>query len=200
MAESNESQGLKIAVAAFITITVILAVTSYFLYASVSTAQARLDTEREARAMDKRVAALALRQYDTMRTRVGTKAEEFDAAMEEISASFKKIDERLKNLVNAVNAALQTAQQNGAQGPELENAKLSVQRAVASYRSEPNKNYISTLDRLSELTENLSNLATQLALKYPGASKSPEGATGAAKDKKDQEPKAKDQGRPNTKD
>ena len=32
MAAANESQGLKIAVAAFITLTVILTVSSYFLY------------------------------------------------------------------------------------------------------------------------------------------------------------------------
>jgi hypothetical protein len=48
MAAVNESQGLKIAVAAFITLTVILAVTSYFLYSSASSAQARLDSEKDA--------------------------------------------------------------------------------------------------------------------------------------------------------
>ena len=36
MAAANESQGLKIAVAAFMTLTVILAVTSYFLYSAYS--------------------------------------------------------------------------------------------------------------------------------------------------------------------
>jgi len=34
MASANESQGLKIAVAAFLTLSVILAVTSYFLYST----------------------------------------------------------------------------------------------------------------------------------------------------------------------
>jgi hypothetical protein len=41
MAEANESQGLKIAVAALITISVILAVACYFLYAAYSEADAR---------------------------------------------------------------------------------------------------------------------------------------------------------------
>ena len=40
MAAANESQGLKIAVAAFVTLTVILAVTSYFLYSAYSRAEA----------------------------------------------------------------------------------------------------------------------------------------------------------------
>ena len=43
MAAANESQGLKIAVAAFITLTVILTVTSYFLYSNGASAEARLD-------------------------------------------------------------------------------------------------------------------------------------------------------------
>ena len=47
MAADNESQGLKIAVAAFITLTVILGVSSYFLYANVASAQAMLDSERD---------------------------------------------------------------------------------------------------------------------------------------------------------
>ena len=46
--------------------------------------------------------------------------------------------------------------QNGAQGPELEEAKQNVQKAIASLRSEPNKTYISAIDRMSELMDNLS--------------------------------------------
>jgi hypothetical protein len=90
MAAVNESQVLKIAVAAFITLTVILAVTSYFLYSSASSAQARLDSERDAHIRDRKMASLALSQYDAMRIGVGTKAEEFDAATGEISANFTK--------------------------------------------------------------------------------------------------------------
>src|SRR6185437_11982258 len=42
MAAANESQGLKIAVAVFVTLTVILAVTTYFSYTSYSQAEAKL--------------------------------------------------------------------------------------------------------------------------------------------------------------
>ena len=44
---SNESQGLKIAVAVFIALSVILAVTSYFLYSNGSVAEARLAQANE---------------------------------------------------------------------------------------------------------------------------------------------------------
>jgi hypothetical protein len=171
MAADNESQGLKIAVAAFLTMSVILAVTSYFLYASASTAQARLDSEREGHMMAKKAAELAVGQYDEMRTRIGIRAAEFDAAKEEISANLKKVDERINSLESAVNTAIQTAQQNGAQGPELEDAKLKAQKAIASYRSEPNRNYISALERMTELVESLAILANQLS-RNVGARKS----------------------------
>jgi hypothetical protein len=199
MVAADESQGLKIAVAAFITLTVILAVTSYFLYSNAATAQARLDFEHEARAMDKHAAAQALRQYDEIRTRIGTKAVEFDAVREEISADFKKVDDRLNNLMGAVNAAVQAAQQRGSHGPELEAARLDIQKAIASYRSEPNKSYISALDRLTELMEQLVLLKTQLSHDDVGVKKSLDGDTGAAKAQKDQGSTTKDQG-PKTKD
>ncbi len=192
MPEENDSQGLKIAVAALIALTVILAVTSYFLYSSVSATQARLDYEREAHVTAKRAVTLALRQYDEMRARVGNKAEEFDAAKAEISANFKKVEQRLEILSNAVNAAVQTARQNGAQGPELEDARLNVQKAIASYRNQPHKNYISSLDRLTELMENLAILTTQLSRKYVGVTKSLDGAASAGKGQKDQGPRTKD--------
>ena len=90
MAAANESQDLKIAVAAFISLTVILAVTSYFLYSNVASAQARLDFARDAERRAKLSANLALSQYDAMRTTIGAKAEEFDVAKKEISANFKE--------------------------------------------------------------------------------------------------------------
>ena len=48
MAAANESQGLKIAVAAFVTLTTVtLAVTSYFLYSAYSRSEAQLESERD---------------------------------------------------------------------------------------------------------------------------------------------------------
>jgi len=43
MAAANESQGLKIAVAAFLSLSVVLSVALYFLYAANATAEARLE-------------------------------------------------------------------------------------------------------------------------------------------------------------
>jgi hypothetical protein len=112
--------------------------------------------------------------------------------MKEISANFEKVEERLDNLINTVNGAVQRAQQNGAQGPELDYVKLNVQRTIASYRSQPSKNFISSLALLTEAMENLSLLTTQLSLKYVGVKKSLDEAASVAKEHKGQGPKTKD--------
>ena len=60
MAAANESQGLKIAVAAFIALTVILTVTSYFLYSAYSSADARQSSSNEEVQNKSKAASLAL--------------------------------------------------------------------------------------------------------------------------------------------
>jgi hypothetical protein len=190
MAAANESQGLKIAVAAFIALTVILTVTSYFLYSAYSSAEARLQSANDELGKKNQAASLAITQYDEVRTKVGTKAAEHDQAKEEIGAHFKKVDQRLDGLITAVNTAVGKAQAEGAQGTELEDAKQNVQKIIASFRSEPNKTYISSLDRLEELMENLSLLTTELSLNYVNLRKSLESSTSVAKQQVDVQTKA----------
>jgi hypothetical protein len=190
MAAANESQGLKIAVAAFIALTVILTVTSYFLYSAYSASEAKLQAANDELGKKNQAASLAITQYDEVRTKVGTKAAEHDQAKEEIGSHFKKIDQRLDGLINTVNTAVSKAQAEGAQGTELEDAKQNVQKIIASFRSEPNKTYISSLDRLEELMENLSLLTTELSLNYVNLRKSLESSTTVAKQQVDVQTKA----------
>jgi hypothetical protein len=69
MAENDESPGLKITVAALLSLTVILAVACYFLYSAYSTANARhlstLDELSRAKAAQK----VLQKQYDDLRTK-----------------------------------------------------------------------------------------------------------------------------------
>jgi len=183
MPAANESQGLKIAVAAFITLTVILAVTSYFLYSGYSSAEARLETANSELTKAKSASSTALTQYEEMRRKIGTRAEDYEPAKDEINGHFKKIDERLNNLQNAVNAAVQKAQAAGAgaQGPELQETRDNIQRIIASYRGEPNKTYSSSLDRFAELMENVGLLSTELSLNYTDLRNRLESATSVSK-------------------
>jgi hypothetical protein len=181
MAAANESQGLKIAVAAFVTLTVILAVTSYFLYSAYSRSEAQLESEREKLSKQQKVASDALNQYDEFRKLAGARAEEFDPARTEIINLFKKLDERVGNLANRISESISRAQAAGAKGPELEELKARIQTIITSYRNEPNKNLVSTLDRLTELLENASILKTELALNYFDLRRSLESTTEVAK-------------------
>ena len=111
------------------------------------------------------------------------------------AAHFKKIDQRLDGMINAVNAAVTKAQAEGAQGTELEETKQKVQQIIASLRSEPNKTYISSLDRIAELMENLAMLSTELSLNYVNLRKSLEASTSVAKTQVDVQTKAAEKSR-----
>lgn len=189
-ASSNESQGLKIAVAVFVTLTVILAVTSYFLYSSYARSEGLLASETDKASKARRDADEALNQYDEIRKTVGTKAAEFDTAKTEITKHLKTVDDRLAAVVNSVNAAVTRAQAAGAKGTELEDAVQKARLAVESFRKEPNKNYISALDRLVELMENLALVDAELAANEDALKQNLESATSVAKQQIDVQAKS----------
>jgi len=178
MATANESQGLKIAVAIFVTLTVVLAVSTYFAYTAYSTADAKM-TKAEADAnAAKQAQSLALNQFDALRKEIGARAEDPDAIKTEIKNEYKKIDEQVNALSADVAKVVAAAQAAGAQGPELEEAKAKVQQISSAYRGEPNKTYISALARMTDLLSNLSMLTTQVSLNYVDVKRNLEGANG----------------------
>jgi hypothetical protein len=182
MAAANESQGLKIAVASFIALSVILTVTSYFLYSAYSSADARYQSANDQLADKSKTTNLAVTQFEELRNRIGTKAQEADPAKEEINTHLKKVDERIGKMAEMAVTAVSKVQEKGAQGPELEEYKQNIQKVIASYRSEPNKTYISSLDRLAELMENVALLSTELSVNYLGLRKSLESDTAVNKE------------------
>ncbi|QEH34342.1 hypothetical protein OJF2_28780 [Aquisphaera giovannonii] len=190
MAAANESQGLKIAVAASITLMVIMAVTSYFLYSAYARSEALLEGEREKVAAAKKAESLAASQSNELMQLAGAKANEFDPAKAEIGAAFKKATERVANLVNSTNAAIQRAQQAGAEGKDLADLQGRVQLVVNSFQSEPNKNFVSTMDRLLELLENVTLLNTEMSTNYVSLRKGLESSTSVAKTSIDAHSKA----------
>ncbi len=145
-----------------------------------------VDAESKAKAGQ----SAALKQYEEMRLKIGTRAEEYDQAKEEITTSFKKIDEKLNTLTTDVNNSVAKAVTAGASGPELEETKNKIQQAINSYRGEPNKTYTSSLDRLTDLMENLSLLTTEISKDYLSLRQSLEASTTVAKQQVDVQTKA----------
>jgi F0F1-type ATP synthase membrane subunit b/b' len=190
MAAANEAQGFKIAVAVLIALVVMLIVTSYFLYSNYSSAEARLAQKEEEVATKSKTANLALTQYEELKRKLGTRAEEADAQKDEIVAHTKKVDERLNNIVNSVNAAVTRAQEAKAASNELQQYKDNIQQLAASFRNEPNKTYIALVDRALELMENLALLTTELSTSYQGLRQSLESETSVSKAQVDAQTKA----------
>ena len=183
MAAANESQGLKIAVVVFVTLSVILAVSTYFSYRFYSEADAlRAKAEADKSVLTK-ANSDALTSVESLRKDIGVRAEDADAIKTEIKNEYKKIDDEVKSLVDQVNVAVTKAQAAGANGPELEDAKSKVQQIAAAYRGELNKNFISALSRATDLLKNLALLTNQLALNYDDVKRGLVGANGVNQQK-----------------
>lgn len=189
-ASSNESQGLKIAVAVFIALAVILSVTCYFLYTNYSQAEARLAKATEDLNTAKRGQSTQLSEIEDLRGRIGVRAQDAEAAKAEIDAHYKKIYEKLEELGGKVNTAMQKVQQSGAQPQELQDLQGKVQQAIQSFRAENNRNYISSLDRETELMENMALLTTEMGTNYLDLRHALESATNVTRQQVDVQTKA----------
>lgn len=182
MAASNDSQGLKIAVAVFIALAVILAVTSYFLYSNWQVAEARLTKANEDIGTLRKGQSDQQNTIEDLRTRLGVRTTEADAIKSEIDAQNKKLNERLEELSTAVNAAMQKVQQAGGQPQEMQDLTQTITTAIQSFRADNvRSNYIASLDRLSELMKNLAMLTTEMGVNYLELRHSLESATSVTK-------------------
>ena len=180
-ASTNDSQGLKIAVAVFIALSVILAVMSYFLYSNGSVAEARLAQVTEKNSTLERAQSTQLTQIGDLRNMIGVRVEEPDAIKNQVEKQYKDMYERLDKLGGSVRAAVQKLQQAGAQPQEIQDLHDKVNQAVMSFKGEKNMNYISSLDRMTELMENLALLTTEMGSNYLELRHSLESATSVTK-------------------
>jgi len=163
---SQDSQGLKIAVAAFVTLTVILAVVSYFLYSSYDQTANKLTAAQEEARKKGEAANLAITQYDELRKQIGSRAEDFDAVKAEIKAEYKKLDDAITALPKEVMDSVSKVQAVGANSPDLQDVVTRTQQTAAAYLNEPNKNDISSLARLTDLLRSQVMLTTALSQNY----------------------------------
>jgi hypothetical protein len=176
MAAANESQGLKIAVAAFVTLSVILSISTYFAYQAYTQSDARLASAEQKLKTANDAADTASRQNKSFRDAIGVRAEDDDAVKAEIEKSQKKNSEEIHALVQAVAEMVSKAQSAGAQGPELEDATAKVKQLASAYSSEPNKTFISSLDRETELMKYMGLVMTQLSLNFTDVKRNLESA------------------------
>jgi hypothetical protein len=85
---------------------------------------------------------------------------------------------------------VQKVQQSGAQPQELQELQGRIQQAIQSFRAETNRNYVSSLDRETELMENMALLTTEMGVNFHDVRKSLESATNVTKAQVDVQSKA----------
>jgi hypothetical protein len=162
---AQESQGLKIAVAVFVMLTVIFAVTSYFMYSSYSQALAKQrDAEGQAKKSDA-TAQTAVTQLTELKGVVGhSEIEDFDA----LKAAIKKDTETLLNDLVAVDAETKKlhADYTAAGGSDANIKRLAdaSEQLAGELRDEPNKTFAASLKRLAELLKSESLLSHAYAV------------------------------------
>lgn len=166
MAAANESQGLKIAVAAFVSLTVILAVAAYFLYSNYDQTAARLAAAEQTAREKSNAASLALMQYEDLKKRIGSRAEEYDAVKTELKNESDKIEAEIAAMPNQVNEAIGKVLASEDNAPDLQDALSRAQQAASAYLSEPNKNYLASIARLKDLLKSQVMLTTALSKNY----------------------------------
>ncbi len=163
--QSNDSQGLKIAVAAFVTLSVILAVTTYFGFSSASTANEKLAAAEKKVTDSASAANTALTQYQELISRAGYGAITDHAS---VQAAIKKdeaaLGAELDSIVKDLNEAVAKAQAGGEANPKFEELRQAANSIAQQYQSEPNKSYKDSLVRIASLLRNLSTITNNFAL------------------------------------
>jgi len=164
-AASNESQGLKIAVAVFVMFTVVLAVTTYFGFSNAAQAEAK-QAEAEKQAGDaKRVAGEINNTLTELRKQSGfEKAGEDQAALTEALKKFKaELDTKVAAINNNVKAATKEYKDAGGNAPKVEELTQSADQLTGNFTNEPNRTLTSGLLRMTELLDNQARLTVAYA-------------------------------------
>ena len=155
MAAANESQGLKIAVAAFVSLSVILAVTSYFMYSNYSQEAVKAaDAENKSKEKEK-VALDALRNRTNALEKIGgpelAKRDTVDAVNKAIGDETKKWEQKLAAGSAELTKALTAGPGQTQRSQDVEKARELAEKALSGVTSEPQATFNSRIDRMVDL-------------------------------------------------
>jgi len=192
MAAANESQGLKIAVAAFVSLTVILAVTSYFLYSNYDQTFQKLTAAEEKVRTAQKSLDEATRQYEDLQKAIGSRAQEYEAVKAEIATERKKIDDDLATIGPMVVEQVSKVQTAGGANPALDEVKTAAANLSSAYTNEPNKTFLSSLGRVKDMLKNQAKMTAVLAANYTELKQSLEAANTVNKQQMDVVVQARD--------
>lgn len=165
MAAANENQGLKIAVAAFVTLTVVLAVTTYFGFSQSAENAAKLAEATTAKTTADRTADQAVRNLEDMQRQAGyPNIQDFAALKTAITKDQDELKQQLTGLSQQVGQTLQQYRSGGGDDQKVNQLAQSVNDTISQIVSEPNWTFKSTQGRMNELVSNMTLLNAALSI------------------------------------
>ena len=186
---NNENQGLKIAVACFVMLSVILAVTTYFGFKYYMETDKKLVDAMTSAGSEKKEQERLTRILTDFKDKVGLSKTEFDDLPK---AADKSVDELTKKAVavrDAANKAIDEAKSSGASLGQLDVARQSLDTIIAAI-NDPARTVLSTADRYAEITSNLAIISSMLAVEFETTRKNLEDTNGVNQAKLDVESRA----------
>ena len=152
MAASNESQGLKIAVAIFVSLTVVLLVSSYFLYSSYSQASAKLKEANDKVSQADTKTRLLDGQLAELRQLAGfEKFEDFDALKAELTKTSQAAKTTVQSIDGELKQALTQIQAAGGADPKIAEIGQLAQSVITSYNEPQNSSLVFWVGKLWDL-------------------------------------------------
>ncbi|MBX6313282.1 MAG: hypothetical protein IRY99_10270 [Isosphaeraceae bacterium] len=162
---SNEAQGLKIAVAVFVTLTVILGVTTYFGFSNYATAEAQREDAVKQKNAALNEATKARQELTELKQIAGyEKIEEFPQLKDAIAKDSAKLRERINQINKEVSDMVAAYQQAGGNDKKIVELQSAANQIVAQYSAETFQSFQTLLNRMAELLANQAQLATAMAL------------------------------------
>jgi len=166
MASANESQGLKIAVAIFVSLTVILAVTAYFLYTEYDKQRSLAADARQEASEKSQAASQAQSAFNDLRARAGYREiKDATALKNQIEQDQQALLETVNNAVadatNMINQARQAGVPQETLQPYIDNVAQIQQRLNNETMQDPT--FLGTMKALTDIVVNQSLLSTALA-------------------------------------
>jgi hypothetical protein len=165
-AASNESQGLKIAVAVFVMFTVILAVTTYFGFSSYYQALEK-QTEAEKTAQEKsKIAGDAVNTLAEVKKLAGFQkaGDDLPAITDAIKKSRSDQTTKVGAIQEAIKKAADEYKAAGGSQQKVDELTASGAQMFTGFTTEPNMSLASSIDRLLEILHNQALLTAAYAV------------------------------------
>ncbi len=169
---TNENQGLKIAVACFVMLAVILAVTTYFGFKSYGEADKKFRSAETDAKTEREERAKIQRNFNDLKDKAGLaalpKPSQDDAAIPKAIADYRDaLKKKVTVSIDECKNAIRTYKEAGGGQAKVDELSASLETIISGL-DDPAQTLISLSDRLAELLGNQALIATHLGLEYKG--------------------------------